>query len=286
MQALQSLLVALTYPPALTVALLIFAALLALIRWNRFAIVTAVVAICWSGLLAIPSVSDWVRGRIESQYPPVDETTLPQADAIVVLGGATHFYWLERQNVTAYDLENSRLAAGARAWLAGKAPVVVLSGGGDNGGNEAASEARLMENAIQRLGVPQKALLLETKSRNTRDNARYTAQLADEHGFHRILLVTSSLHMLARWSNSVTQAWTSRPCPFPKAARAIAGRSDGFHHAVRYGAVDARSRKWERSSWCVYGTEQRVRSFIPAFATLNATALHALVITPRALNAI
>jgi len=136
-----------------------------------------------------------VRGRIERQYPPVDESTLPQADAIVVLGGATHFYWLERQNVTAYDLENSRLAAGARAWLAGKAPVVVLSGGGDNGGNEAASEARIMEHAIQRLGVPQKALLLETKSRNTRDNAYYTARIAQERGFDRILLVTSSLHM-------------------------------------------------------------------------------------------
>ena len=195
MQALQSLLVALTYPPALTAALLIAAALMALIRWQRVAVATAVLAFAWSGVLAIPSVSDWVRGRIERQYPPVDEATLPQADAIVVLGGATHFYWLERQNVTAYGLENSRLAAGARAWLAGKAPVVVLSGGGDNGGNEAASEARIMEHAIQRLGVPRKALLLETKSRNTRDNARYTAELADQHGFHRILLVTSSLHM-------------------------------------------------------------------------------------------
>lgn len=195
MQALQSLLVALTYPPALTVALLIAAALMALIRRNRLAVATAVLAVAWSGLLAIPSVSDWVRGRVERHYPPVDEATLPQADAIVVLGGATHFYWLERKNVTAYDLENSRLAAGARAWLAGKAPVVVLSGGGDNGGNEAESEARIMEHAIQRLGVPQGALLLETRSRNTRDNAHYTALIAQERGFRRILLVTSSLHM-------------------------------------------------------------------------------------------
>lgn len=195
MQALQSLLVALTFPPALSVALLIVAALFALIRWRRIAMATAAFAVAWSALLAIPSVSDWVRGRLESRYPPVDESTLPRADAIVVLGGATHFYWLERQNVTAYDLENSRLAAGARAWLEGKAPVIVLSGGGDNGGNEAASEARIMEHAIQRLGVPQNALLLETKSRNTRDNARYTAQIAREHGFDRILLVTSSLHM-------------------------------------------------------------------------------------------
>ncbi|MDR0181573.1 YdcF family protein [Lysobacter arvi] len=195
MQALKSLLVALTYPPALTAALLIAAAVFALVRWRRLALGTAVFAIAWSCVLAVPSVSDWVRGRIERQYPPVDETTLPQADAIVVLGGATHFYWLERQNVTAYDLENSRLAAGARAWLAGKAPVIVLSGGGDNGGNEAASEARIMEHAIQRLGVPKNALLLETKSRNTRDNAHYTAQIAGERGFRRILLVTSSLHM-------------------------------------------------------------------------------------------
>jgi uncharacterized SAM-binding protein YcdF (DUF218 family) len=195
MQSLHSLLVALTYPPALTAALLVAAALLALTRWRRLALATAVLAIAWSGLLAIPSISDWVRGRIEQQYPPVDETTLPQGDAIVVLGGASHFYWMERKNVSPYELENSRLAAGARAWLAGKAPVVVLSGGGDNGGNEAASEARLMANAIQRLGVPQDVLLLETRSRNTRDNARYTAELAQQHGFDRILLVTSSLHM-------------------------------------------------------------------------------------------
>lgn len=194
MQSLQKLVIALTYPPALTLVLLAFAAVLLLLRRVRLGAGVAVLAIAWTGALSIPVVSDWVRERIERQYPPVDEATLPTADAIVVLGGAMHFYWLERENVTAYDLENSRLAAGARAWLAGRAPVIVLSGGGKNGG-DAASEARLMANAIQRLGVPADALVLESRSRNTRDNARYTADLAQRHGFHRILLVTSSLHM-------------------------------------------------------------------------------------------
>ncbi|WP_342315647.1 YdcF family protein [Lysobacter sp. FW306-1B-D06B] len=185
--------VALTYPPALTLLMLCIAVVLLLLRRTRSGIATAALAVAWSGLLAVPTVSDWVRERIERHYPPVEEATLPSADAIVVLGGAMHFYWLEREHVTPYELENSRLAAGARAWLARKAPVIVLSGGGDNGGNN--SEARLMAGAIQRLGVPADALMLERESRNTRDNARYTAALAQRHGFHRVLLVTSSLHM-------------------------------------------------------------------------------------------
>ncbi len=195
MQSLLKLAVALTYPPALTLLMLGVAVALLLFRRTRLGIGMAVLAVAWSGLLAVPTVSDWVRDRIERHYPPVDESTLPSADAIVVLGGAMHFYWLEREHVTPYELENSRLAAGARAWLAHKAPVIVLSGGGDNGGNPKNSEARLMANAIQRLGVPADALMLEPESRNTRDNARFTAALADQHGFDRILLVTSSLHM-------------------------------------------------------------------------------------------
>ena len=50
MQSLHSLLVALTYPPALTAALLVAAALLALTRWRRLALATAVLAIAWSWL--------------------------------------------------------------------------------------------------------------------------------------------------------------------------------------------------------------------------------------------
>lgn len=195
MQSLLKLAVALTYPPTLTLLLLGVAVMLLLLRRARMGVAVAVLGVAWSGLLSIPTVSDWVRDRIERQNPPVDEATLPAGDAIVVLGGAMHFYWIEREHVTPYELENSRLAAGARAWLARRAPVIVLSGGGDNGGNPESSEARLMANAIQRLGVPADALMLEPESHNTRDNARYTAALARKHGFGRILLVTSQLHM-------------------------------------------------------------------------------------------
>ncbi|GAA5075218.1 YdcF family protein [Lysobacter panacisoli] len=219
MQSLQKFAVVLTYPPALTLLLLFAATALLLLRQHRTGMVVAVLAMAWSGLLSIPVASDWVRGRLEQRYRVVEERELPQADAIVVLGGGSSYRWINRPNVSADDLESSRLAAGARAWLAGRAPVVILSGGGDNGGERDASEARRMAHAIGRLGVPESALLLEDQSRNTRDNARYTAALADEHGFHRVLLVTSSLHMpraVLQFSNENVDVI---PVPVPERAR-------------------------------------------------------------------
>lgn len=219
MQSLQKLAVVLTYPPALTLLLLFVATALLLLRQHRTGLVVAVLAMAWSGLLSIPVASDWVRGRLEQRYPVVDESDLPRADAIVVLGGGSSYRWINRPNVTADDLESSRLAAGARAWLAGRAPVVILSGGGDNGGESDATEARRMAHAIGRLGVPESVLLLEDRSRNTRDNARYTAALADQHGFRRVLLVTSSLHMPRAVLQFNNENVDVIPVPVPERAR-------------------------------------------------------------------
>jgi uncharacterized SAM-binding protein YcdF (DUF218 family) len=52
-----------------------------------------------------------------------------------------------------------------------------------------------MAKAMARFGIPASALLLEERSRDTRDNAAFTAVLAKEHGMKRVLLVTSALHM-------------------------------------------------------------------------------------------
>ena len=181
LQSLQKLFVGLTYPPALSLCLIVIAVGLLILHRRAGAATIFVAAIAWSALWSVPMASDWLRARLEQRYPPVDEATLPRADAIVVLGGGMRYGWLDRPDVRAEDLENSRLAAGARAWLAGRAPVVILSGGGENGGDGSeGSEARMMATAITRLGVPASALLLEERSHNTRDNARFTATILRE----------------------------------------------------------------------------------------------------------
>lgn len=45
------------------------------------------------------------------------------------------------------------------------------------------------------LGVPVSAMVLEPASRNTIENARFTADLLQDRGITRVLLVTSALHM-------------------------------------------------------------------------------------------
>jgi uncharacterized SAM-binding protein YcdF (DUF218 family) len=52
-----------------------------------------------------------------------------------------------------------------------------------------------MAEAITLLGVPDSALVLEDQSRSTEENAEFSARIGRQRGIHRILLVTSSLHM-------------------------------------------------------------------------------------------
>lgn len=191
MDAVRDIAISLSYPPALSLCLLGVALLLWLPRRRWTAGAVACAALAWSMLWSIPFASESLRGVLEQRHAVRDASALPAADAIVVLGGGSHYSWLDRPEVDPDHLRSSRLAAGARAWHAGKAPKIILSGGGagDN------TEARRMAAAIQRLGVPPEALVLEERSRDTRDNARFSVALAAEQGGRHVLLVTSALHM-------------------------------------------------------------------------------------------
>ncbi|MFN2359692.1 MAG: YdcF family protein [Marinobacter sp.] len=59
----------------------------------------------------------------------------------------------------------------------------------------AASSAESMLRFITALGVPRSDILLEEKSRNTTQNADFTADILARRSINRILLVTSALHM-------------------------------------------------------------------------------------------
>jgi uncharacterized protein (TIGR03382 family) len=191
MDSLAAIVVSLSYPPALSACVLVVAVLAWLLRRRHVAVGLAVAGIAWSMLWSIPFASNALRGALEQRYAIREASALPRADAIVVLGGGSNYSWLDRPDVDPDRLHSSRLAAGARAWHAGKASKVILSGGAVGG----TTEARRMAAAIQRLGVPDEALVLEERSRDTRDNARYSMALAEALGGRKVLLVTSALHM-------------------------------------------------------------------------------------------
>src|SRR4051794_18386200 len=120
MSHLHAAILLLTYPVVLSVCVLL-AALCALAA-RRLAIgaVLAVLAMAWTVGWSTPALSDRLRETLEGQHPQVAERTLPPVDAIVVLGGGENYAWLDDgPYIDPDDLGSSRIAAGARAWLAG-----------------------------------------------------------------------------------------------------------------------------------------------------------------------
>jgi len=85
------------------------------------------------------------------------------------------------------DLRNAadRVWHAARLYHAGKAPLLVLSGGSDTG-TYATSEAMAMQQLLLQMGVPEAAMLLEEASRNTQQNAQGSGRAFKESVEHRV----------------------------------------------------------------------------------------------------
>lgn len=193
MYILSKFAIALISPLGASLLLGLLALLFAALARRRLAVLSGVMAVGWLGLWSLPVASDWLRGTVEDQFPPVAVSALPQADAIVVLGGGVTPPALGGETP---NLESGadRVWHGARLFLAGKAPLVLLSGGSDPAFN-ATSEAAAMRQFMLAFGVPDKAMVLEGQSRSTSQNARFSAAMLADRGIERILLVTSALHM-------------------------------------------------------------------------------------------
>jgi uncharacterized SAM-binding protein YcdF (DUF218 family) len=81
---------------------------------------------------------------------------------------------------------------GARLFLEGRAPLLVLSGGrGRYTGTWPRPEAEIYAEAAERLGVPRTAMVLEDRSTNTGENIIFTRRLLEGRGIdpRRIILV-------------------------------------------------------------------------------------------------
>lgn len=189
---LSKLIIALISPLGTSLAVGIFALLLACFGRRRLAAVSGALALVWLGVWSLPASSFWLIGLLESDYVSVDIQTLPNSGAVVVLGGGISP--AESQTDFA-NLQSGadRIWHAARLYHAGKAGLIVLSGGRPAGTVE--SEAQAMQGFLWDLGVPDSYLLLEDRSLNTTENAVNTAALLRKRGVSEIVLITSAYHM-------------------------------------------------------------------------------------------
>ena len=166
-------------------------------------------AFTWLYLFSTALVADFLMGSLERDFRPRAMSVLAPEDAIVVLGGATRG---DTHLSTFPDLNEhaDRLVYAAALYHAGKAPVIVLSGGAQPG---ARPEAQLMKEILAVMGVPSRSIILERSSRNTYDNALYSAAILENKNIKRILLVTSAYHMRRAQAVFVKQGFVVVPAP-------------------------------------------------------------------------
>lgn len=148
---------------------------------RRLLVAGALTVLVW-GLGITERIMVWGFGLNAYELEDVEEA--PNADVIVLLGGGCGM----NTNVSKYaDLGEAgdRVWHAARLWKAGKAPKIVLSG------NDIAGYLQFLSD----FGIPTTAIIREIESRNTEENAKFTARLLEGRDKPTALVVTSYSHM-------------------------------------------------------------------------------------------
>jgi uncharacterized SAM-binding protein YcdF (DUF218 family) len=141
-----------------------------------------------------PVCTDYLRASLERVYPPVLIEALPDAGAIVVLSGVIEPAIPPRLDAH-LGRGADRVLYAAQLYHAGKAPLVIVSGGQLPWLTEGKAEAYVMADLLMEWGVPAAAILVESDSRTTYENALFSKVLLQARGIDSVLLVTSALHM-------------------------------------------------------------------------------------------
>lgn len=113
-------------------------------------------------------------------------TDTASADAAIVLGAAVY-------DDAPSPVFEERLRHAAELFGSGRVEWIVVTGGVGQGDTLAESEAG--RDWLIGVGVPADRILIETKSRTTKENLVLARPLLAEHSLIRVLLVSDPLHM-------------------------------------------------------------------------------------------
>lgn len=112
-------------------------------------------------------------------------------DVVHVLGGGT----ASRKQYVYLAGSGDRVALAARLYNQGNTAVLLTTGSTppnyERGHDSAAATARIWRS----LGIPDRAIIVRSEPHDTEDELRLLADLASEHSWQRIGLVTSAKHM-------------------------------------------------------------------------------------------
>ncbi|OOY03012.1 YdcF family protein [Thioclava sp. F28-4] len=204
--------------------LLLAGALIALLRGRiraaRGLLISALVALLALGIFPL---GDLLIAPLERTYPA--NPRISHVDGIIILGGAEDGVGTARHHQVQLNAAAERVTAGlALAHRFPDARILLSAGSGAlrHLARESMPGAEVMAAAFRETGFPQARLLLESRSRNTTENARFSYNLAQPTPGETWLLVTSAFHMRRAMASFERAGWEA-VVPYP-----VDYRADGF----------------------------------------------------------
>lgn len=189
--AASKILVWFIYPLSLGILLLILAYVAALVRRKAFLHFLLLVAILILYLFSVKPVAVFLLTPLERRHLSVNPSEL-KADAIVVLSGDTRKKVFPRSDI---EVHGNRVIKAIRLYKQGAAPIIVMTGGSGSLFDQNFREAVSMKKFAVEFDVPADKIIIETESRNTRENLLYTKQILNKIKAKRVILVTSASHL-------------------------------------------------------------------------------------------
>ncbi len=199
-------------PANLLTGLLVFGTLLLFTRWRRtgrfFVLLSALLAL----FIAYAQPGVWLMAPLEERFAAPAQ--MPEKVAgIIVLGGAIDTRQSNRFRQVAINGRGERITGFVT--LAQRYPEakLVYSGGAGLITEEQKSEAEHAKPLLVTLGVPEARLILETRSRDTYENALMSRELVKPAAGETWILVTSASHMPRAIGTFRKLGWTVIPYP-------------------------------------------------------------------------
>ena len=162
-------------------------------------------------LLCTGLVAEKLMGWLEEIHTPPAQIETSGADVIVLLGGGAISQVPDVDGVGALCASPAnRLLTAVRLQKILNVPILV-SGGQTY--SDSGAEAEISARVLKSLGVPDDKILTETKSVNTTQNARYSAEILRNKGLNKPVLVTSAFHMKRAMINF--ELYEFKPIAYP-----------------------------------------------------------------------
>ena len=166
-------------------------------KWKKKHTVYAVLSVVLILLLYVAAVFNQI-------YSYSQKTTDRTADCAIVLGAGMGLYGPS-------PVFRERINHGIELYRSGKVKYLIFTGGFGEGSN--VSDAEIAKQYAREMGVPERVILLEEKSRYTHENMEYAKMIMNENGLSDALIVSDPLHMKRAMLTAEDAGVTAYPSP-------------------------------------------------------------------------